>query len=182
MGFLPGIESTDGSLPAYERVFAARPEVYAAWRSLVAAIRDGLDDRTYEVATVGAARALHSTYCSLAHSVVLLGSHVDEDGLRRILAASDSLDVAETTGRDDAVASFAAQVAVDAPNLDEGDVAGLRWHGLSEEEVLDVILTAAARCFFSTVLDATGTRSDPVLRDRLPSRLVDELASGRPAG
>ena len=99
------------------------------------------------------------------------------------------MDVAETTGRDDAVASFAAQVAsfaaqvaVDAPNLDEGDVAGLRWHGLSEEEVLDVILTAAARCFFSTVLDATGTRSDPVLRDRLPSRLVDELASGRPAG
>ena len=56
MGFLPGIESTDGSLPAYERVFAVRPEVYAARRALVAAIREGLDDRTYEVATVGAAR------------------------------------------------------------------------------------------------------------------------------
>ena len=78
MGFLPGIESTDGSLPAYERVFAARPEVYAAWRSLVAAIRDGLDDRTYEVATVGAARALHSTYCSLAHSVVLAGPPAED--------------------------------------------------------------------------------------------------------
>lgn len=181
MGLLPGIESFEESLPRYERIFAGRPQVYVAWRALIEAIHDRMDDRTYEITTLSAARALHSTYCSLAHSTILLEEHVDADGLRRILAAIDRTDATSTT-RDEAVAIFAAKVAVDAPGLDEEDVANLRWHGLDEEEVFDVILATAARSFYSTVLDATGTSSDPALRDLLPHDLLDELTSGRPAG
>ena len=42
-----------------------------------------------------------------------------------------------------------------------------------------MILAAAARCFFSTVLDATGTPADPGYRDELSPSLFTALAVGR---
>ena len=36
--------------------FEPRPEVYAAWRQLVTAIKSGMDERRYELATLAAAR------------------------------------------------------------------------------------------------------------------------------
>ena len=44
---------------------------------------------------------------------------------------------------------------------------------------MDVILTAAARCFFSKILDALGTRPDPGYRDPGPG-LRQALVVGRP--
>jgi hypothetical protein len=44
--------------------------------------------------------------------------------------------------------------------------------------VFNIILAAAARCFFSKVLDATGTLADPVLHD-MPDQLRAALAVGR---
>ena len=61
MGLLPRTSSPDATRPNYERAFATRPAVYAAWRGLVAAITASMDERDYEVATLGAARALRST-------------------------------------------------------------------------------------------------------------------------
>ena len=34
-----------------ERAFEPRPEVYAAWRELVTAVKSGMDERRYELAT-----------------------------------------------------------------------------------------------------------------------------------
>ena len=39
----------------YERAFAERPEVYAAWQQLNGAIKQGMDLRRYELATLAAA-------------------------------------------------------------------------------------------------------------------------------
>ena len=41
----------------FERAFAARPEVYAAWAELNGAIKAGMDLRRYELATLAAASA-----------------------------------------------------------------------------------------------------------------------------
>src|SRR5881397_1176647 len=49
--------------------------------------------------------------------------------------------------------AFAEQVVVDATSITQGDVDELRAHGLSDDEVFDVVLAAAARCFFSKTLD-----------------------------
>ena len=204
-------------IPNYERTFAGRPDAYAAWRALAAAISGGMDHRTYEIATVAAARALRSTYCSLAHGEVLLERYADRDGLRALLAAADGVGVKadvrrteRTTGpdgteadgstsfatastspmvtpdakalvadRDAAIAAFAARVARDAPHIDDTEREALRAHGLSDADIFDVILAVAARCFFSTVLDATGTRADASYRERLPVDLVTELTCGR---
>ena len=174
------VRAATGLVPHYVRTFSTRPDVYDAWRGLVGAIARHLDHRTYEAATVGAARALRSTYCSLAHGQIVLETYADEAGLRGLLAAADSRDVSGAATRDEAVAAFAAKVATSAPEIDGEDVAALQGHGLGEQEVLDIVLAAAARCFFSTVLDATGTAADPGFRERFPPDLLDELTVGRP--
>ena len=175
------VRAASGSVPNYVRAFSTRPAVYDAWRALIGAVTASMDHRTYEAATLGAARALRSTYCSLAHGRVMLESYADEAGLRALLAAADTRDVGGAESRDQAVAAFAAKVARSADRLDAADVAALQGHGLSEQEILDVVLAAAARCFFSTVLDATGTPADPVYRDAFSPSLLAALAVGRAA-
>jgi hypothetical protein len=59
-------------------------------------------------------------------------------------------------------------------------VEGLRAHGLSDTDILDVALAAGARCFYSTVLDATGVEPDAAYRDLLEADLRQALAVGRP--
>ncbi len=71
-----------GYVPNYNRLFARRPAVYAAWRQLNGAIRSEMDLRRYELATVAAAQQLRSSYCSIAHGKVLVEKFGLEAGRR----------------------------------------------------------------------------------------------------
>ena len=51
-----------GFVPNYSRVWSLRPEVLAAWRQLLAAIRANMDARRYELTTTIAAARLRCTY------------------------------------------------------------------------------------------------------------------------
>ena len=52
--------------------------------------------------------------------------------------------------------------------------------GLSDDDVLDVALAVAARCFFATALDAVGVQADPELAEALGPQLAAMLTVGRP--
>src|SRR3954453_23341047 len=81
----------------FERAFAERPEVLAAWVQLNGAIKAGMDLRRYELATLAAARGLRSSYCCLAHGGVLrerFGEPVREIALDHRAGALDQVDVA----------------------------------------------------------------------------------------
>ena len=163
-----------GYVPNYNQLIDQRPAVYAAWRQLNGAIKSTMDPRRYELATVAAARELKSSYCTLAHGKVLLGM-VEPDELRAIV------DDHRAAGLDDtevAVMDLAAKVADDASSVTQADVDELRDHGLSDVEVLDVVLTAAARSFFSKTLDALDVEPDAAFRGLEPG-LRDALTVGR---
>ena len=53
---------TLGYVANYTKVFALRPNVRAAWGSLIAAIRSTMDQRRYELITVAAAAQLRCSY------------------------------------------------------------------------------------------------------------------------
>ena len=158
----------------HERAFAERPEVYAAWVQLNTAIKAGMDLRRYELATLAAARRLRSSYCCLAHGTVLL-EQFDEPVLEIALdhraAGLDEVDVA--------VMDLAERVVDDATSIGDADLQRLRDLGLSETEIMDVVLAACARCFFSKALDALGVRADASYRDLEPE-LREALVVGRP--
>ena len=158
----------------YERAFAARPEVYRAWGQLTGAIKAGMDLRRYELATLAAARRLRSSYCCLAHGKVLLeqfGEPVREIAIDHRVAGLDQIDVA--------VMDLAERVVDDATSIDDSDLQRLRDLGLSETEIMDVVLAAAARCFFSKTLDALGVLPDASYRELEPE-LREALVVGRP--
>ena len=60
-----------GFTPNFCRLFVRRPAAYAAWKQLNGSIKETMDLRRYELATVAAAGELRSSYCSLAHGKVL---------------------------------------------------------------------------------------------------------------
>jgi alkylhydroperoxidase family enzyme len=158
----------------HERAFAGRPEVYAAWFQLNGAIKAGMDLRRYELVTLAAARRLRSSYCCLAHGTVLVerfGEPVLQIALDHHAAGLDEVDVA--------VMDLAERVVDDATSLGDADLQRLRDLGLSETEIMDVVLAAAARCFFSKTLDALDIRPDASFRELEP-RLRETLVVGRP--
>jgi alkylhydroperoxidase family enzyme len=157
-----------------ERAFAARPEVFAAWVQLNSAIKAGMDLRRYELVTLAAARRLRSSYCCLAHGTVLLErfhAPVLEIALDHRAAGLDEVDVA--------VMDLAERIVDDATAIGDADLQPLRNLGLSETDIMDVVLAATARCFFSKTLDALGILPDASYRDLEPE-LRDALVVGRP--
>ena len=158
----------------YEQAFEQRPAAYEAWQQLNGAIKAQMDLRRYELVTLAAARRLRSSYCCLAHGMVL-AERFGEPVARIALDHRDA-DLSEV---DVAVMDLAEQVVGDATSVSEADLLRLRDLGLSQEEVMDVILAAAARCFFSKTLDALGVRPDPGYREMEPG-LREALVVGRP--
>jgi uncharacterized peroxidase-related enzyme len=165
-----------GYVANYTRVFALRPAVLDAWAGLGGAIKAGMDHRRYELATLAAARRLRSSYCALAHGTLLGQRYLDAATLHRV--AVDHHD-AGLEPVDVAVMDFAEKVAGTPTAVTAADVETLRRHGLSDTEIFDVTLTAAARCFFSTVLDAVGAEPDAEYRSSLEPALRQVLTVGR---
>lgn len=168
--------AADGSVPNSVQAFALRPEVYDAWEQLKAAVC-APDLRRYELATLGAAVARRSSYCSLAHGALLAERFLPAEVVRDLVT---DLDRAAVDEQERAVVAFAAKVAGAADRVEAADVQRLRELGLDDAAVLDVVLAAAARCFFSTVLDATGTLADGSYAQLQPAELRDALTVGRP--
>jgi alkylhydroperoxidase family enzyme len=153
-----------GFLPNYTQAFSHRPGVYAAWRQLVGAITQNMDPRRYELVSVAAGRALRSTYCTAAHSIVLAEKWPDE--------RPDDVDFA--------VMDLAKKVAGDAASVEQGDIDRLRGLGLTDAEVFDVVAAAALRSFFAKTLDGLGAQADAQFGQRLDDSERDKVTVGRP--
>jgi uncharacterized peroxidase-related enzyme len=167
---------TFGHLPNLTRAFSLRPGVYAAWRALNGAVKSEMDARRYELATLAAARRLRSSYCMLAHGKVLADRFEAPETVQAIATDHRAAGLADA---DVAVMDLAEKVAADATSVTGADLERLRALGFTDADILDVILAAAVRCFFSKVLDATGALPDRGFAE-LPEGLRDALTVGRP--
>ncbi len=166
-----------GFLPNYALAFSSRPDVAQAWHALNLSIRDGMDRRRFELATIAAARALRSTYCTAAHSKFLRDACADAATVRAIAEdpAGGALDAT-----DRAVYEFATKVASDAVSVDQDDIDLLRAAGLSDADIADVVFAAAARSFFTRVLDGLGAQLDPETAVCFEPALLETMLVGRP--
>ncbi len=167
--------AAQGYVANYTRAFSRRPEVLEGWLALKNAITSRMDPRLYELATVAAATAIRSSYCSLVHGKILATSYYPAEKVASI-ADDEAGEVLEAA--DAAVVRLARKVAEEAEKVTQEDVDELRDVGFSDDDVFNVILAAAARCFFSKVLDATGTLPDAVLHE-IPGQLRSALTVGR---
>lgn len=169
--------SSWGFLPNYAAAFSTRPDVAQAWNVLNFTIRGNMDRRMFELATIAAARALHSTYCTAAHSKFLRDVCGDEATLH--LIAEDPGGGA-LNARDRAVYDFAGKVAADAASVEQEDIDRLRAAGLSDVQIADIVFAASARAFFTKVLDGLGARLDVETAATFADDLLQSMVVGRP--
>jgi len=151
--------------------------VAQAWNALNAAIRGGMDRRRFELATIAAARALHSTYCTAAHSKFLRDVCGDDKTLD--LIAQDPTGAA-LSREDRAVYQFAAKVATSAESVRQQDVDQLREIDLSDVDIADLVFAASARSFFTRVLDGLGAHLDTQTAQTFSPALLHSMIVGRP--
>ncbi len=112
----------------------------------------------------------------LAHGALLRKNFFSADQLAAIVK---DFRIAGLPPEEVAMMSFAQKVTTQANQVSEHDIEELREHGLSDEEILYVVLACAARNFFSKTLDATGANPDEAYLELEPE-LLKVLTLGRP--
>lgn len=130
-------------VPRVTQAFLQRPEGYQAWRRHSTGTQAAVDRRHRKLATVSAAaaaRAMRRPSDGQRRLTLLNRRHPDPE-----IANLDTLDLA--------VVLFAAKVASSADRITEADIASLRSMGLSDGQVFDIALAAAASCFFADAAD-----------------------------
>jgi uncharacterized peroxidase-related enzyme len=170
-----GYREKRGYIPNYAKAFSHRIEVFEAWRRLQNSIRSHIRFRTYELVTLAAASTLKCTYLMLAHGEVLR-----KEGFEPIQVATIVRDYknAELSPVEVAMMEFTHKLVQHANEITREDIEKLRINGLSDTDIMDVVLVGAARCFFSKVLDALDVEPDDVYLE-LEEDLREALTVGR---
>jgi uncharacterized peroxidase-related enzyme len=167
----------DGMVHALTQALAINPEAHEAFEALIRAIVPSIGVRTYELATLGAARGIPSPHCLLAHGRKTLRAGVlDEDQLERVARDYESADLDPA---DVAVMRFAERVSTDPAAMTDADSQALRDHGFSDRQIVDITLAAAARNYLSRALRALAVPVDevPGLSRRLTAALLSPVDS-----
>jgi uncharacterized peroxidase-related enzyme len=112
----------------------------------------------------------------LAHGAVLRKNFFDDDELVTIVK---DFNHAGLSDEEVAIMAFAQKVTISPAEVTEGDYDKLRAFGLSDEELLDIVLACTARNFFSKTLDALDAVPDEKYLELGP-KLLKELVKGRP--
>ena len=165
-----------GFVPNWAHAFSLRPGVMDGWVALLKSVQSNMPVRTYELATLAAARALRSSYCSLAHGSVLAKQVFDPAAVTAIVSDAPE---SPLEPRERAMIVFVEKVVREADRVTPADVDGLRSHGYRDEEIFDIAAAAAARCFFSKLVDALGAQPDSIFNELDPT-LRQLLTVGRP--
>lgn len=163
-----------GYLPNYATVFGHRPQIMSLWASLQAGIRANMAPRLYELVTLAAAYELRSTYCCLAHSKKLLQTFSKEE----ICSIVDRDGEGVLPPAEVAAVRHARLVARCADQVRQEDVDQLRRLGIHDAEIFDITAAAAARAFFTKLVDGLGAQPDDEYAE-LDAALLETMAVGR---
>lgn len=164
-----------GYVPNYAKVFCYRPSLMTAWANLQRTARKYIDVKSYELVTVAAATSLKNSYCSLAHGKLLNDHFYSIDELEDIVKRGGENTL---TQQQICIVKLAKKVTLNAEGVNQQDIDELKQTGMSDERIFDVVVSAAARCFFSKISDALGVQPDSVLSE-MDEGIVSLMTLGR---
>ncbi|MEJ6555266.1 carboxymuconolactone decarboxylase family protein [Microbacterium esteraromaticum] len=168
----------DGFVHSYTAAMAVNPAAHEAFVAMVRAVVPSIGARIYEAATLGAARAVGSSHCLIAHGrKSMTAGVVDEAGLRAFAADDDSA----FTDAERAVIRFAERLSTSPREMTDADSAALREHGFTDRQIVDITLAAGLRNHFSRSLLALAVPldDDPLIAPELAAALRHRAEHGR---
>jgi uncharacterized peroxidase-related enzyme len=152
--------NADGFVYQYTQAMAINPDAHAAFQALMRAVVPSIGIRTFELATLGAARAIPSPHCLLAHGRKMLrAGGMDEAQLARV---GRDYEDAGLSDADIAVMTYAERLSTDPAAMTDDDTRALREVGFSDRQIVDITLAAAVRNYFSRALLALAVPIDQV--------------------
>ncbi len=163
-----------GYLPNYATVFGMRPEIMPLWAHLQAGIKAHMPLRRFELIALAAAHELRSTYCCLAHSKKLMATFTVPEIRMIVLADGEGV----LSQSEMAVVRHARLVARHADRVTAADIGRLRDAGFDDGEIFDITAAAAARAFFTKLVDGLGAEPDAVYAE-LDPQLLETMIVGR---
>jgi len=163
-----------GHVATHTLVFALHPEVFDRSRLVTRELRLKMPPRRYELIQLAVSLALQTPACSVVHGALLRRREFGADELRSILADYRS---AELEPSEVAIMSYAQKIS-GAERAEREDIETLRHHGLSDVEILDITLAAAARNFFARIFNALGVEPEPAYLEGLEDDLATTLVAG----
>ncbi|WP_163270950.1 peroxidase-related enzyme [Chelativorans alearense] len=121
--------------------------------------RGGMGRAERELSAVGASVVNHCIYCTAVHASRYNQLAKDEEVMRRIFADGED---AELDERKQAIFTFAAKLSKAPSEATQDDMRALRAAGLKDDELLDLILSAALFGWANRLMHTLG---DPVIDD-----------------
>jgi uncharacterized peroxidase-related enzyme len=158
-----------GFVPNVYRAYSLRPQQLRGFIALYDAIMtedSGLTKAEREMIAVAVSAQNHCFYCLTSHGAVLRIRSKDEVLADTIAANYRAADI---TPRQRAMLDLAVKITVDSAAVGEQDLAALHNHGFSDEDIMDIIQTAALFNYSNRVASALDLR---------PNREYHHMARG----
>jgi uncharacterized peroxidase-related enzyme len=149
---------------AATQCFTARPDLLPIYTDFSNKIRAGfsLGVREWRLITLVAAKHIPSTYCAYVYSQQLIA---DLGSKQAVLAVHRDFRTAGLSDKDVAMLAYAEKIVLNASGIAESDIDGLRSAGFTDQQICDIALCAAFRCFVSRFFDAVGAGPEAAFID-----------------
>ncbi|WP_394891347.1 carboxymuconolactone decarboxylase family protein [Mesorhizobium sp. AaZ16] len=153
-----------GFIMAATQCFTARPDLLPIYTDFSNKIRAGfsLGVREWRLITLVAAKHVPSTYCAYVYSQQLIG---DLGSKQAVLAVHRDFRTAGLSDKEVAMLAYAEKIVLNASGIAESDIDGLRSAGFTDQQICDIALCAAFRCFVSRFFDAVGAGPEAAFID-----------------
>ncbi|MEZ5830651.1 MAG: hypothetical protein R3D05_05690 [Dongiaceae bacterium] len=153
-----------GFLMNADQSWTARPDLLPLFIPFFEGVKAGfsLSVRDWRLITLIAAKQVPSTYCSYVYGKLLVGDLGSKEAVMRLHRDFRTAGLPE---RDVEMLAYAEQVARDASKITQADIDRLRSVGFTDQQICDIALCAALRCFFSRFIDAVGAMPDEAFID-----------------
>lgn len=153
-----------GFVMATAKSFTPRPDLLPLYTDFSDKIRSGfsLGLREWRLITLIAAKHVPSTYCSYVYSKQLIG---DLGSREAVISVQRDFRSAGLSDKDVEMLAYAEKIAKDASRISQRDIDRLRAVGFTDQQICDIALCAAFRCFVSRFFDAVGAGPEAVYID-----------------
>ena len=101
----------------------------------------------------------------LAHGAVL---HKNGFTPQQVIAILEDYHTAGLSAEEVHMMDYANKISTNTHSISQTDIDLLRQDGMSDQQITDIALAAAARNFISRFFDALGAEPDPELKQREP--------------
>lgn len=158
------LKAQNGFLMEASKCFTARPDLLPIYIDFVEKVRGGfsLGAREWKLITLIAAKEVPSTYCSYVYSKQLID---DLGSKEQVLAVQRDFRSAGLSPQDVEMLAYAQKIARNASQVGQADIDRLRQAGFNDQQICDIALCAAFRCFVARFFDATGAGPEAMFID-----------------